>query len=300
MEKSRHIVPVLQALLVTFLWSTSFVIIKLGLRQIPALTFAGLRYSLAFLAFLPFLFKKEVRDEISSLSAQDWGKLLSLGVVFYTLTQGAQFFGLAFLPSVTVSLMFNMTPLIVAIMGILLLREMPSLLQYTGSVFFLAGVLTYFYPLDLPGEQTTGIVIMSFGILANATAAVMGRYVNRARAIRPLVVTALSMGFGALLLLAGGLAFQGLPAIDAGGWAMLLWLALVNTAFAFTLWNKTLRSLTAHESSIINGTMLVQIAILSYLFLGETITWKEGAGMLLSACGVVLVQLKPAKKITSG
>ena len=34
---------VLQALFVTFLWSTSWVFIKFGLVDIPALTFAGLR-----------------------------------------------------------------------------------------------------------------------------------------------------------------------------------------------------------------------------------------------------------------
>ena len=44
-----------QALFVTFLWSTSWVLIKIGLQDIPALTFAGLRYGLAFLCLLPFL-----------------------------------------------------------------------------------------------------------------------------------------------------------------------------------------------------------------------------------------------------
>ncbi len=50
---SPHGKAVLQALFVTFLWSTSWVFIKLGLTDIPALTFAGLRYSLAFLCLLP-------------------------------------------------------------------------------------------------------------------------------------------------------------------------------------------------------------------------------------------------------
>ena len=41
--------PRLQAVIVTFLWSTSWVLIKLGLEEIPAINFAGLRYTLAFL-----------------------------------------------------------------------------------------------------------------------------------------------------------------------------------------------------------------------------------------------------------
>jgi drug/metabolite transporter (DMT)-like permease len=48
-KHSSHTRAILQALLVTFLWSTSFVLIKIGLQDIPALSFAGLRYSLALL-----------------------------------------------------------------------------------------------------------------------------------------------------------------------------------------------------------------------------------------------------------
>jgi drug/metabolite transporter (DMT)-like permease len=46
------------------------------------------------------------------------------------------------------------------------------------------------------------------------------------------------------------------------------------------------------ESSIINGTMLIQIALLAWIFLGETISAKEISGMLIAALGAVLVQLK--------
>ncbi|MCW8805069.1 MAG: DMT family transporter, partial [Ignavibacteriaceae bacterium] len=77
-----------------------------------------------------------------------------------------------------------------------------------------------------------------------------------------------------------------------------LWLAIINTALAFTIWNLTLRTLSAMESSIINGTMLIQIAILAWIFLGEAITVKEGAGMLIAALGALLVQLKFKNKKT--
>ncbi|MCA9978373.1 MAG: EamA family transporter, partial [Anaerolineales bacterium] len=55
---SAHTRAVLTALFVTFLWSTSWVLIKIGLQNIPALTFAGLRYFLAFLLLLPLLYTR--------------------------------------------------------------------------------------------------------------------------------------------------------------------------------------------------------------------------------------------------
>lgn len=52
-----------------------------------------------------------------------------------------------------------------------------------------------------------------------------------------------------------------------------------------------MRTLTAMESSIINGTMLIQIAVLAWLFVGETINFQEGLGMAVAASGALLVQL---------
>ena len=280
------------ALLVTFLWSTSFVIIKIGLDEIPPLTFAGLRYTIAFAALLPLAFRKETKLEIKQLQKSDWLKLTLLGLTFYTFTQGAQFFGLSLLPAVTVSLLLNFTPIVVAVMGIFILSERPTTLQWIGSISFLAGVMVYFYPVVLSADQSLGLIIMGIGVLANAGSAVIGREVNRSADLSPITITVVSMGIGGILLLIIGISTQGLPAISFSNLLYLLWLAVINTAFAFTLWNLTLRTLTAMESSIINGTMLIQIAILAWIFLGEAITTKEGIGMLIAALGAVLVQIK--------
>jgi drug/metabolite transporter (DMT)-like permease len=83
-----------------------------------------------------------------------------------------------------------------------------------------------------------------------------------------------------------------MPALTVTHWAIILWLALINSALAFTLWNLTLRLLTAVESSIITNTMLIQIAVLAWIFLGERLTGQEIGGLLLAALGALLVQLR--------
>ena len=291
--KSFHIISIIQALLVTFLWSTSFIIIKWGLVEIPPITFAGLRYFLALLCFLPFLFfKRKYWEEVKNLNSSQWINLILLGFVFYTFTQGAQFLGLSLLPSVTVSLILNFTPIIVAIMGIFLLNERPTVLQWIGAILFLIGILTYFLPVSLLENEMLGLLIMFVGVLANSSSAIIGRNVNRNKDISPFVVTFISMGIGAIILLVVGLSLNEFPIISTTNWLFLIWLAAINTAFAFTLWNLTLRTLTAMESCIINGTMLIQIAILSWVFLDEKITLQEGMGMFIAALGAILVQIR--------
>jgi len=288
----HHLVAVLQALLVTFLWSTSFIIIKWGLAEIPPITFAGLRYILAFLCFIPFILKKKYAEEIRDLSKKQWKKLTLLGLVFYTFTQGTQFLGLSLLPAVSVSLMLNFTPLIVAIMGIAFLNEKPTLMQWSGAILFIMGIIFYFHPVSFSGNQGIGLAVMTIGVLANSGSSILGRDINRNRDISPVVVTFVSMGIGALLLLIIGIAMKGVPSISPKNWIFLFWLAAVNTAIAFTLWNQTLRTLAAFESSIINGTMLIQIAILAWFFIEEKVTLQEGIGMGIAALGATLVQLK--------
>lgn len=288
---SPHTRAVLQALFVTFLWSTSWVFIKLGLDEIPALTFAGLRYGLAFLLLLPLLFRAEVRRAIARLSGRQWALLVALGVVMYAVTQGAQFLALERLPAQTTSLLLSFSPVMVALLGVALLGERPAPLQGVGVLLFLVGALVFLYPASFPAGQVVGMVIAALGLLANAFAAVLGRYVNRSAAIPATAVTLISMGVGAVLLLAAGVGTQGLPVLSLRGWGIVAWLAVVNTAFAFTLWNVTLRRLTAMESSIVNNTMLIQIAMLAWVFLGESLGVRQVVGLALATVGTLVVQL---------
>ena len=293
MSKSpSHLAAILLALLVTFLWSTSFVIIKIGLAEIPPLTFAGLRYTIAFVCLLPFAFTKNNSDVVIKLEQKDWIKLFIYGLLFIAITQGAMFGGLLYLPAVTVSLWLNFTPLVVAVLAIFLIKEVPTRLQWIGVILFVGGILTYFYPVALSENQEIGLIIMTIGVFANSASSVLGRSINREAKINPVVVTIVSMGIGSIILLIVGIATQGLPPISFQNILYLLWLAIINTALAFTIWNFTLRTLSAMESSIINGTMLIQIAILAWIFLGEAISLQEGIGMMVAAFGAVLVQLR--------
>jgi len=283
---------VLQALLVTALWSTSWVLIKIGLDDIPALTFAGLRYMLAFVCLLPLAWRGGHLSALRQASRATWQRLIALGLLLYTVTQGAQFLGLERLPAATVSLLFSFTTGVVALLSIPLLSERPTRGQWGGIVIYLLGALIYFYPVTFPRQQIEGLLIMLVGVLANAFSAVLGREVNRAATLPALAVTVSSMGIGATLLLGVGVVVQEVPALSIQNWVIVAWLALINTAFAFTLWNHTQRTLPAVETSIINNTMLIQIAVLAWIFLGETLSAREIGGLALAALGTLLVQLR--------
>ena len=295
MKKPSRITAILQAIFVTFLWSTSWVLIKIGLRSnLPPITFAGLRYGLASLCLAPFvLLNSGYRLALRRIPRSGWIRLTLLGIVFYTLAQGAQYVSLAFLPAVMVNLLLNTTPILVGLMALVVLKEPPTILQWVGILLAVIGTGVYFLPYGIQTVACVGLAMALLGVLANAVATLQGRQANRDLSLSPLLVTFVSMGIGSVLLLGTGLVVQGFGQPALLDWGIIVWLAVVNTAFAFTLWNNTLRTLTAVESSILNSLMMPQIALMAVVFLGEKIAGKEILGLLLVGLGVIVVQLKP-------
>ena len=241
----------MQALFVTFLWATSFVLIKIGLVDIPALTFAGLRYALAVVCLIPIVLRYGFVSTLRDVPRRTWAYLLGLGLLLYAGTQGAVFVSLVYLPAVAVNLLWTFSSVVVALLGVALLAERPMWLQWFGVAIATVGALVYFCPIALQESQLFGVFVAVVGVCANAGAVILGRRINRSGNLHPLIVTAVSMGIGSIVLLTSGMLAQGLPSLGLESWAIIAWLAVVNTAFAFTLWNHTLRTLTAMESSII-------------------------------------------------
>lgn len=282
--------PVSSALLVTLLWSSSWVLIKLGLGTIPPLTFAGIRYSAAAGLLIAALFASPSgRRAVRRVTAATWLRIGVLGVVLYGVTQAAQFVGLALLPAATLGLFLSLSPVLVAWLSGRALEERTHRRQWLGLALAAIGAALYLRP-GLPGFVGAGVLVALVALAANTASALLGRWLNREAVLPALVVTAPSMAVGGLLTLAVGLVAEPAPRLSPGSLAILGWLVVVNTALAFTLWNRVLRHLTATQASTINNTMLVQVALLGWIFLDESVTLPQWGGIALVCLGAVVVQ----------
>ncbi|MHA2358961.1 MAG: DMT family transporter [Candidatus Thorarchaeota archaeon] len=296
-SKKTQIVAIVQALFVTVLWSSSFIVIKFGLEEIPPLTFAGLRYSIASLILLVLIMSQtKMRASIKGRPRRWWGMLILYGVIYIAATQGTQFLGLAYLPAITFSLILNLTPIIVLLLAIPWLGEKPSILETGLIILGICGVLLYFYPLDFVGVSILGLIIGVISLLANSFSSIIGRAINRARDTPALVITGIMMSIGSIFLMLFGLATEPLVSLSLTSWIYILWLAVINTALAFYLWNKSMRVLRAIDMTLINSTMMPQIVILSIIFLGEYPNYLDWIGLIILAISVAAVQVLQASK----
>lgn len=274
------------ALFVTFLWSTSWVLIRFGLDDagLSPLVFAGVRYVVAAALLVAWVAARRGPRTLAIGDRRTLWALLGLGVILYAATQGAQFVAIANQPAATTSLVLASTPLVVSLLALVTLGEPVSTRQRVAALAVIAGAALYFAG-DL-GATPVGTAAAVVCLLANAAAALLGRGVNRAGRLPADVITAVSMSAGAVVLLGVGIAVEGVPSLGARAVAVIAWLAVVNTALAYAMWNVALRQLTATEASALNTAMVIQIPLLAWLFLGEGLGPPEIAGILVVAAGV--------------
>ena len=285
------------AFLVTFLWASSFIIIKFGLRGLSPLLFAGYRYILASAILLvASLRNKTTRNELFSLSSRSWGIYGTYGLIFIAITQGTGFLSLKLLPAVTVSFVLSLTIIFVILISDITLGERPTKKQFAFIILALVGVLIFFYPLSVIVENKVGLLILVISLLANAISTIMGRGINRSDTTPVIVITTVSMGIGAIALLIAAAIFEGFEMPSLIELVIIVWLAVVNTALTFTIWNYVLRKLTAYEATVIQNSMLPQITILAIIFLGEKVTWYQDIAIVIILVSVVLVQLNNGVK----
>jgi drug/metabolite transporter (DMT)-like permease len=198
-------------------------------------------------------------------------------------------------------LILNTTmPVAVAVMAAVVEKNPPGRAQLLGLGIILVGIYIYF-PHDIRGARLAGVLLNVLSASMGSIAIVLTRVAVGRLQMTSLKLTAVSMTTGSTVLLLFALAHDNFFIPNAG---QILWiglLALVNTAFGFALFNHTLKTLGAFEVTILQDSMIVQIGILSAIFLGEAITPTMALGMLTVVSGIVVVQyFAPERRYPSG
>lgn len=286
-DKSSRFFAIIESLLVTLIWGSSFIFVKVGLGYLGPLTMAGLRYFSAFVILLPFIVRKS--KTLRSIPGRSWVHLFLIGLSGYTIGNGALFWGLRYLPTTTVSFLMSVTPLLILFAGVLWLREVPTRWQVIGVVVSLIGS-GLFFSKGLEAGEPLGVLIVFVGLFNFALFGILGRSAARERQLDTLVLTALPLAMGGGILLLVALPIEGVPKFTLTALGIVLWLAVVNTALAYMLYNHSLRILSALEMNIMLNLAPLVTAFLAWLLLDERLDRLQVGGILTVILGVILVQ----------
>ena len=102
------------------------------------------------------------------------------------------------------------------------------------------------------------------------------------------------MTIGSLGLLLLALSVEPFPDLGVRQIVLILVLGVVNTALAFTLWHHAMRTLNALHAGIIASGQVVEVPILAWVILGESLTAGRGFGSIVVLAGILVVHFSKA------
>ncbi|HKZ44377.1 MAG TPA: EamA family transporter [Anaerolineales bacterium] len=286
--KQPYRLAVIEAVIVNLLWASTFIFVKISLREMGPLTIGGLRYFLGFLVLVPFLLKSKKRKRISN---KEWRNLAIIGISSYTLANNAMFWSLIYLPATTVSFMMGLITLLVFISGVIWLKELPNRLQFSGILLTLIGTGMFFSVGLKPGEPL-GILLAGGSLICFTIFGVMGRNTARARSVDTLSLTAFPLAIGGGLSLLIAIPIEGFPHASIQTWGLIAWLAVVNTSLAYMLYNHSLQILTAFQMNVLLNLAPIGTAVLGWFLLGEQLNLLQFIGIVVVIVGASLVQVR--------
>jgi O-acetylserine/cysteine efflux transporter len=298
MIPSRYRNAVLFALLAV-VWGSSFVAIETGLRTLPPVLFAALRYDIAGAVLLVVVAVLGLRrDDFQWRPATrtDWTLVGVGGVFMFGLYLALVFTGQQYVTSGVGAVVLSLKPVVTPVFALALLpNERFDALEIAGILLALLGVVVVADPTSL-GGSTVGVGLLLVGALLFAFASVL---TQRLRTTLPaLSQQAWMMAVGALVLHATSAAIRGWPSVSLTRPALLslAYLAVVVSIGGYLIYFDLLARIGANEVNLVNYVVPVVATLFGALLLDEPITDATVTGFLVIVAGFVLLKWAALKR----
>lgn len=281
--------------LLCIIWSSTWLMIKVGLEGAPPMLGAGLRFIIASLLIFVILRIKKIplprtrRFYLLSVFLGFW----QMGIPYALVYWGEQY-----ISSGLTAVLFSIMPLGVAILARLLLGNPLTLRKITGIIVGMIGVAVIFADsLEYSGTQAAmGILaIIGSAFLASLSSVVIKKY---SRDHHPLAAIFLPITIGALLLTAAGLTLEQhqFLTLDRLTVFTIFYLAILGTVGAFSLYFWIIKHIDVTLLSYQTFIIPVLACIFGWIILGETITYKVVLGGILIFLGIGLSMLHKKRR----
>jgi len=287
--------------IIYLVWGSTFLAIRVGVREVPPFLLAGLRFLIAGLILFGWMRAKGT----VSPTAREWFSATLLAVLIFVLDYGLLFWAERRVPSGIAAVMMATIPVFMTLSEILFLKTQRltprlgiALLVGIGGVLVLVSRSISF------GDSP----IDTIGAVALIVAAI-GWSVGSALTRKLPLPSSKAMSSGAQMLMGGVLLtltswllgeFHGfrVQAVSVKAWLALAYLIVAGSIVAFTayVW------LIHHESPTKVGTYAyvnpVVAVVLGYFLGGEGLSLRTILGTILVMVSVVVITTTPKKQVS--
>ncbi|MFW9957489.1 MAG: DMT family transporter [Candidatus Odinarchaeota archaeon] len=286
----------LAIIVTTILWASSLIFAKLIFAEVGPIVFVALRYTLATPFLFVLAFHRRKRQTCGSLRA-NWKVLLVTGLSGPFISQVLQYIGLEMTVASDALLLMNLTPIFAVILAAPLLNERITLDKIVGLILATLGATLIVLNASpdfttITVERVLGNIIVIVSTLFFAINGIAGKVA--VKSTNTVSTTFYSTLFSVPFIWFTAALFDDVTVLltmSIEAWAIVSWIAVVNTVIAFMLYYESMKYIESSRVQIILNLIGVWGVIMSILVLNEIVTLLQILGGLLTIIGVVIAQI---------
>ncbi len=285
--------------IIYFVWGSTFLAIRVGVREVPPFLLAAMRFVVAGIVLYVWMRARGT----PSPTARQWGGASLLALLIFVFDYGLLFWAERRVPSGIAAVMMATIPVFMALGEIVFLRTQRLTVRLSFALLVgMCGVAVLVGRSVSLGEapvDTAGAFALIAAAVSWSVAASLSRKLPLPSA-KAMSSGAQMLAGGVLLTLTAALLgeFRGfrIQAVSLGAWLALAYLIVAGSIVAFTayVW------LIHHESPTKVGTYAyvnpVVAVVIGYFLGGEGLGPRTIVGTLLVLVSVVVITTTPAKK----
>jgi drug/metabolite transporter (DMT)-like permease len=281
-------------------WSSTWLVIKIGLRDLPPISFVAIRFLIAIIVLVMVSIG---RVRLLPLRRNDYALLAITGILMFTVNYTLLFWAELHVSSGLAAVLQATIPIFGMFFAHWMLPDEPLRLQRLGGAIIAVGGVTLICG-RLLGSNGPLAFWGGVAVIIGAASAAYANVLVKARSIQlaPAMLAAWQMVFGIIPLFVLGLSVDGNPARfrwTSSAIFCLLYLAIVGSALTFLLLYWLLPRLTVAQLQSISLITPPGAVVLGWLLGGESFPTSSlaGAGLVLAGVWMIFRQLETRQSV---
>ena len=294
-----RLLPYIEVFFAVVVWGASFIATKVALAYASPITIVWLRFAMGVVILGVAVV---LRRQFTLPNKNEWGYFALLGFLGITFHQWLQSNALVTSEASTTAWIVATTPVFMALLGWLVLKEGLGWVTISGILLAFIGVLVVVSDGDI-----TSISIGEFGapgdvliLISAVNWAVFSTLSRRGLKSYPAsLMMFYVMSFGWVFTSFLFIPSEGLseiPRLTVNGWIAILFLGIFCSGLAYIAWYDALQALSAAQTEVfLYIEPLVAVAVAA-IVLAEPVTWASLLGGAVILIGVWLVNREPRER----
>jgi drug/metabolite transporter (DMT)-like permease len=292
LERNRASATLLAVATVS-IWGATFVATKVALQEVSPATIVWLRFTMGVVILGIAALQ---RKELTPPARGDWPILALLGFIGVAFHQWLQANGLQTAAATTTAWLVATTPVFIALLGWIALKERLNWLQWAGIAGAAAGVLLILgrgnpMPVHLGGPISRGDLMVMLSAPNWAVYTILSRRVLGRMSPSKMIFYVMLAGWMFITVWAVGFGpgTGEIGALSIRGWVAVAGLGVFGSGLAYIMYHDALHVLPASELGVFLNLEPVVTMLLAAPILGEPVTMLVLVGGAMIVGGIFLV-----------